>query len=240
VGAYEAACERDVRGLRIGVPKEYFAKGIEQAVEESVRSALRALEAKGAVLREVSLPHTSYAVAVYYVLATAEASSNLARFDGVRFGLRREKAGGDLASLYGDTRGAGFGKEVKRRIILGTYVLSHGYYDAYYLKAQRVRTLIQRDFEQAFADVDVLAAPTAPTVAFKLGELVDDPLTMYLNDAYTLPASLAGLPALSVPAARSPATDARPALPVGLQLIAPSFEEERLFTVGAAVEASLR
>jgi aspartyl-tRNA(Asn)/glutamyl-tRNA(Gln) amidotransferase subunit A len=238
VDAYEAACDGDVRGLRIGVPAEYFGGGIDPAVERSVRAALAALEAAGATLHPVSLPHTRHAVAVYYVLATAEASSNLSRFDGVRFGMRKEAPGADLARIYSETRGAGFGPEVRRRIVLGTYVLSHGYYDAYYLKAQKVRTLIGRDFDRAFEQVDLIACPTAPTPAFPLGALVDDPLTMYLNDVFTLPASLAGLPAISVPAAPTEPNEARPSLPVGLQLIGPSLSEARLFRAASAVERS--
>jgi aspartyl-tRNA(Asn)/glutamyl-tRNA(Gln) amidotransferase subunit A len=230
----EAACDRDVRGLRIGVPSEYFAEGIQPGVEQRVREALAAMEKAGATLVPISLPHTKYAVAVYYVLATAEASSNLSRFDGVRFGLR--EPGKDLAAMYEATRGHGFGVEVQRRIILGTYVLSHGYYDAYYLKAQKVRTLVKRDFDEAFTKVDVIAAPTAPTVAFKLGEQIDDPLTMYLNDVYTLPASLAGLPAVSVPTAPAAASGDVPALPVGLQIVGPAFEEARVFAAAAAWE----
>jgi aspartyl-tRNA(Asn)/glutamyl-tRNA(Gln) amidotransferase subunit A len=232
---FEAACDKPVRGLRIGVPAEYFAKGIEPAVEASVRQAIDALAALGCEIRPVHLATTRYAVATYYIVATAEASSNLARFDGVRFGLRAPSKD-DLASLYAATRGAGFGAEVKRRIMLGTYVLSAGYYDAYYLRAQRVRTLFRRDFEAAFRDVDAIAAPVSPTVAFKLGEKVDDPLAMYLADVYTLPASLAGIPALSVPCAPAPATADRPELPVGLQLIAPPLAEERLFSLAAAFE----
>jgi aspartyl-tRNA(Asn)/glutamyl-tRNA(Gln) amidotransferase subunit A len=173
------------------------------------------------------------------VIATAEASSNLARFDGVRFGLRVEGEGAgkrDLAAMYDATRGAGFGREVKRRIMLGTYVLSAGYYDAYYLRAQRVRTLIRKDFDDAFAEVDVIAAPVSPVVAFRLGEKVDDPLAMYLADVYTLPASLAGLPAMSVPCGLAPPPGGGPPLPVGLQLIAPALAEERLCSVGAAWE----
>jgi aspartyl-tRNA(Asn)/glutamyl-tRNA(Gln) amidotransferase subunit A len=182
------------------------------------------------------LPHTRYGVATYYIVAMAEASSNLARFDGVRFGLRLEPPRGDLSAMYGRTRDRGFGAEVKRRILLGTYVLSAGYYDAYYRKAQQVRTLIRRDFEQVFSEVDLLAAPTTPTPAFKLGEKIDDPLAMYMADVFTLPASLAGIAALSVPCAPTPARADRPSLPVGLQLLGPAFEEERLFTVAAAVE----
>ncbi|MCC6646645.1 MAG: Asp-tRNA(Asn)/Glu-tRNA(Gln) amidotransferase subunit GatA [Polyangiaceae bacterium] len=234
VGTYVAACERPLAGLRVGVPSQYFAAGIDPDVEASVRGALDQLASRGATLVPVSLPHTEHAVAVYYVLAAAEASSNLSRFDGVRFGAR--VASGGLDELYERTRGQGFGAEVKRRVVLGAYVLSHGYYDAYYLQAQRVRTLIARDFDAAFVDVDVIAAPTTPTPAFKLGDKIDDPLTMYLSDVYTLPASLAGLPAMSVPVAPTPATDARPSLPVGLQLIAPAFDEEALFRAGAAVE----
>jgi aspartyl-tRNA(Asn)/glutamyl-tRNA(Gln) amidotransferase subunit A len=178
------------------------------------------------------LPHTSYAVASYYVVATAEASSNLARFDGVRYGLRVDAP--TLSEMYGKTRDGGFGAEVKRRILLGTFVLSAGYYDAYYLKAQKVRTLILRDFEAAFADVDAIVSPTAPTPAFKLGEKTHDPLAMYLNDIYTLPASLAGIPGLSVPVAKTKA-----GLPVGLQILTPSFREDLALRVGAAVEASI-
>ncbi|WP_437738510.1 Asp-tRNA(Asn)/Glu-tRNA(Gln) amidotransferase subunit GatA [Sorangium sp. So ce1335] len=239
VGAYEAACGRDVAGLRIGVPEEYFAKGVDRQVEAKVREAIEGLRGLGCEVRPVHLPHTRYAVAAYYIIATAEASSNLARFDGVRFGLRVEgERGGksDLQGLYGATRGEGFGREVKRRILLGTYVLSAGYYDAYYLRAQKVRTLIRRDFDEAFREVDVIAAPVSPTVAFRLGERVDDPLSMYLADVYTLPASMAGLPAISVPCATAPAPDGGPPLPVGLQLIGPALEEARLFRAAHAWE----
>ena len=225
-----------MRGIRIGVPEEYFAEGLDPEVATSVRAAIDELERAGCIIRPIKLPHTRYAVATYYVLATAEASSNLARFDGVRFGLRVEPPRGDLTAMYGKTRGAGFGAEVKRRIMLGTYVLSAGYYDAYYLKAQRVRTLIRRDFEQAFHEVDVIATPTSPVPPFRLGERMKDPLSMYLADVYTLPASLAGLPALSLPCAPTRRAD-RPALPVGLQLMAAPLDEERLFTVAAAAEA---
>jgi aspartyl-tRNA(Asn)/glutamyl-tRNA(Gln) amidotransferase subunit A len=231
---YEAACGAAIRGLRIGVPDEYFGKGIDPEVAASVRAAIASLERDGCVVKPVKLAHTRFAVATYYVIATAEASSNLARFDGVRYGLRVEP-GRDLRAMYGATRDAGFGKEVKRRILLGTYVLSAGYYDAYYVKAQRVRTLIRRDFEEAFRDVDVVAAPTSPTPAFKLGEKVDDPLAMYLNDIYTLPASLAGLPAVSVPCA-----PAKSGLPIGLQLTAPALAEERLFALASAWESAAR
>jgi aspartyl-tRNA(Asn)/glutamyl-tRNA(Gln) amidotransferase subunit A len=236
VGQYEAACSRDVRGLRIGVPQEYFGEGLDPAIEASVRAAIAELEKAGCSVKPVSLPHTRYGIATYYILATAEASSNLARFDGVRFGLRIETPKSDLTSLYGKTRNAGFGAEVKRRILLGTYVLSAGYYDAYYKKAQRVRTLIKRDFDQAFESVDAIAVPTSPSSAFRFGEKVDNPLAMYLADVFTLPASLAGIAGLSVPCAPTPATSAQPTLPVGLQLLGPAFAEERLFSLAAEVE----
>ncbi len=237
VGQYEAACDRSVRGIRIGVPEEYFAEGLDPEIASSVRSAIEGLASAGCVIRSIRLPHTQYAVATYYVVATAEASSNLARFDGVRFGLRVEPPRADLTTMYRATRGAGFGPEVKRRIVLGTYVLSAGYYDAYYSKAQRVRTLIRRDFEQAFQQVDIIAAPTSPVPPFRLGERIGDPLAMYLADIYTLPASLAGLPALSLPCAPTRPTGDRPSLPVGLQLMAAPLDEERMFSVAAALES---
>lgn len=233
---FEAACEGDVRGMRVGVPEEYFGSGLDPDVERSVREAINLLQEAGCEVRSVRLPHTRFGVATYYIIATAEASSNLARFDGVRFGLRVEPPTGKLDDLYGATRDAGFGAEVKRRILLGTYVLSAGYYDAYYRKAQQVRTLIQRDFATAFAEVDVLATPIAPTPAFPLGERVTDPLAMYLGDVFTLPASLAGLAGLSVPARPTPRRPDRPALPTGLQLLGPAFSEARLLTVAAAWE----
>jgi len=233
VDDWEAACGRSVKGLRIGVPDEYFAEGLDPEVSASVRAAIAVLEQAGCVVRRVTLPHTRYAVATYYVLATAEASSNLARFDGVRYGLRVDPRH-ELRAMYGATRDAGFGAEVKRRILLGTFVLSAGYYDAYYLKAQKVRTLVRRDFEAAFRDVDVLCSPTAPTPAFRLGEKLDDPLAMYLSDIYTLPASLAGVPAISVPCAPT-----RSGLPVGLQIVARPFDEATMLAVAAACEAAL-
>jgi aspartyl-tRNA(Asn)/glutamyl-tRNA(Gln) amidotransferase subunit A len=236
---YEAACDRPVKGLRIGVPDEYFSAGLDAEVEKSVRDALQRLEGLGCTLKRVSLPHTHYGLSTYYLVATAEASSNLARFDGVRFGLRVEPDRSDLKTMYARTRGAGFGMEVKRRIMLGTYALSAGYYDAFYRKAQQVRSLIRRDFEQAFAEVDVIASPVAPAPAFKVGEKTADPLLMYLSDVYTLPASLAGIAGLSVPAAPVPATADRPELPVGLQLLAPAFCDERLFSAAAALESVL-
>ncbi|MFT3769890.1 MAG: Asp-tRNA(Asn)/Glu-tRNA(Gln) amidotransferase subunit GatA [Minicystis sp.] len=236
VGDYEEACGRDVAGLRVGVPEEYFGPGLSSGVEAAVREAIRGLERLGCVVRPVHLPHTRFAVATYYIIATAEASSNLARLDGVRFGLRIEPPNGDLSALYDATRGAGFGREVKRRILLGTYVLSAGYYDAYYLRAQRVRTLIRRDFDEAFRDVDVIAAPVSPVVPFKLGERIDDPLAMYLADVYTLPASLAGVPAMSLPCGLAAPAEGGNPLPVGLQLIAPALQEERLCALGHAFE----
>jgi aspartyl-tRNA(Asn)/glutamyl-tRNA(Gln) amidotransferase subunit A len=230
---YEAACERGVRGLRVGVPDEYFSGGLDPEVSDSVRQAIAVLEAEGCQVRPVKLPHTQFAVATYYVLVAAEASSNLARFDGVRYGLR---AGGgarrDLRAMYGATRDAGFGAEVKRRVLLGTFVLSAGYYDAYYLKAQKVRTLIRRDFEKAFEEVDAICSPASPTPAFRLGEKANDPLAMYLSDIYTLPASLAGIPAISVPCA-----PVRSGLPVGLQVMARPLDEATMLAVAAAWEA---
>ena len=229
VERFEDVASGAVRGLRIGV-----VRGLEQgnapAVESAFRAGLEVWKRLGAELVEVELPHLEYAVATYYVIATAEASSNLARFDGMRFGLR--VSGSDLNETYGATRTAGFGPEVQRRIMLGTYALSAGYYDAYYLKAQKVRTLIARDYERAFERCDLVATPTTPTPAFKLGEKTSDPLSMYLEDVYTLPPSLAGLPAVSTPAGFSPE-----GLPIGLQLTAPAFEEQRLVALAAALEA---
>ncbi len=212
----------DLRGLRVGVPKQYFIQGIQPAVEEAVRAAIRQLELLGAEVREVSLPHTEYALPVYYLLAPAEASANLARYDGVRFSPRPEAE--NLWDVFFSTRGQGFGPEVKRRIMLGTYALSAGYYDAYYAKAQKVRTLIKRDFETAFEQVDVIAAPIAPTTAFRIGEHTDDPLAMYLEDVFTLPANLAGVPGLAFPVGFDPQ-----GLPVGMQLMGAHFDEATLF-----------
>jgi aspartyl-tRNA(Asn)/glutamyl-tRNA(Gln) amidotransferase subunit A len=231
---FEASCGRSIRGLRIGVPEEYFAAGLDPEVGESVRSAIRELEAEGCTVKPVTMPHTHYGVAAYYILATAEASSNLARFDGVRYGFRAHDgaAARDLRAMYGETRDAGFGAEVKRRILLGTFVLSAGYYDAYYLKAQKVRTLIRRDFERAFESVDVVCSPASPTPAFRLGDKVNDPLAMYLNDVYTLPASLAGVPAMSVPCAPT-----RSGLPVGLHIASRPMDEATMFALASAWEA---
>jgi len=237
---FEGACGTSVKGLRIGVPEEYFAAGLDPEIEASVRAAIAHLASDGCMVKKVQLAHTRHAVATYYVLAPAEASSNLARFDGVRFGLRvpgdRRTAGSTrsaLRAMYGATREAGFGDEVKRRILVGTFVLSAGYYDAYYLKAQKVRTLIRRDFEAAFREVDAIVCPTTPSPAFRLGEKTGDPLAMYLADVYTLPASLAGLPAMSVPCAPT-----RAGLPVGLQIIAPALRETTMFALAAAWEAA--
>jgi aspartyl-tRNA(Asn)/glutamyl-tRNA(Gln) amidotransferase subunit A len=219
---------RPLEGVRVGVPAEYFGEGLSAGVAAAIEEGLRRLEALGATRVAISLPHTRFAVATYYVLATAEASSNLARYDGVRFGDRAESPGQSLGDLYRRTRGRGFGSEVKRRIILGTFVLSAGYYDAYYRKAERVRALIRRDFDRAFESVDVIATPTSPDVAFPLGEKLRDPLAMYLADVCTLPASLAGLPGLSVPCGLASG------LPVGLQLVGRFLEESRLYDVAHA------
>lgn len=212
----------DVQGLRIGVPKEYFAEGLDAEVEELVHSAIQKLEQLGASLEEISLPHTDFAIATYYIIAPAEASANLARYDGVRYGYRAEEPV-DLIDMYKKTRTGGFGQEVKRRIMLGTFALSAGYQDAYYRKAQKVRTLIKSDFDAAFEKVDVIATPTSPTPAFKIGERTADPLQMYLCDVMTTPASHAGLPGISVPCGF-----VKSGLPVGLQLLTPPFDEETL------------
>jgi aspartyl-tRNA(Asn)/glutamyl-tRNA(Gln) amidotransferase subunit A len=226
---YAAALTGDIKGLRIGVPKEFFVEGMEPAVERAVRAALASYEKLGATIVEVALPHTGYAVAAYYLIATAEASANLARFDGMRYGLRVDAD--NTLELYNRTRARGFGAEVKRRIMLGTFALSAGYYDAYYLKAQKVRTLIQRDFNEAFRDCDIIATPVAPTTAFRLGEKLGDPLQMYLSDIFTISVNLAGLPGLSLPCGR----DDR-GMPIGLQLIGPAFGETALLRAGDAFE----
>ncbi|WP_407946793.1 Asp-tRNA(Asn)/Glu-tRNA(Gln) amidotransferase subunit GatA [Paenibacillus tarimensis] len=226
---YTAALTGDVKGLRIGVPKEYLGEGIDPKVKEAVMDALRVYEGMGAVWEEVSMPHTEYAVACYYLLASSEASSNLARFDGVRYGIRAENPD-NLIDMYRKSRSEGFGPEVKRRIMLGTYALSSGYYDAYYLKAQKVRTLIKQDFDQVFEKFDVIIGPTAPTTAFKLGTQVEDPLTMYLNDICTIPVNLAGVPAISVPCGLADG------LPVGLQIIGKAFDETTVLRAAYAFE----
>jgi aspartyl-tRNA(Asn)/glutamyl-tRNA(Gln) amidotransferase subunit A len=228
---FTAGWGASVRGLRLGVPDEYFSAGLDPEVEKSVRDAIARLVSDGCATKRIHLPHTRHAVATYYVIATAEASANLARFDGVRYGLRVD--GAPLKEMYGKTRDLGFGAEVKRRILLGTFVLSAGYYDAYYLKAQKVRTLIAKDFDAAFAEVDAIVSPTSPTPAFRLGEKTGDPLSMYLSDVYTLPASLAGIPGLSVPVAPTAS-----GLPVGLQILTPHLREDLALRIGAAVEAA--
>jgi len=227
---YEAALTGDLRGLRVGVPSEYFIEGTQPGVDAAVREAIAALRDSGAEIVEISLPHTKYALPVYYIIAPAEASSNLARYDGVRYGLREEGAG-NLLAMYGRTRDQGFGLEVKRRVMLGTYALSAGYYDAYYLKAQKVRTLIKQDFTDAFRTVDAVLAPTSPTPAFRIGEKVSDPLAMYLNDVFTLPCNLAGLPGLSVPCGFTKAS-----LPIGLQVLGRPWDEARVLRIGRAFE----
>ncbi len=228
---FEAALTGDIRGLRVGVPKEYRLDGMAGEIDALWRRGIEWLEAAGAETVEVSLPHTQYALATYYIIAPAEASSNLARYDGVRFGLR--VPGDTLDEMYQNTRGEGFGAEVRRRVLIGTYVLSAGYYDAYYLKAQKVRTLIARDFTRAFEGCDVILTPTAPSDSFAIGEKMDDPITMYLNDVFTVPSSLAGLPGISVPAGLS----AR-GLPLGLQLIGRPFDEETVLRAAGVLETA--
>ena len=227
---YTHALGKGVKGLRVGIPKEYFVAGMDREVEAAVRGAIQKLQSLGAEVVELSLPHTEYAVAVYYLIATAEASANLARFDGVRYGLR--VAGDDPIEMYRQTRGAGFGPEVKRRIILGTYALSAGYYDAYYLRAQQARTLIRGDFEKAFEKCDVIVTPTSPTAAFKAGEKADDPLQMYLSDIFTISVNLVGICGVSIPSGFT----ANPKLPIGLQILGKSFGEETILRVAHAYE----
>jgi aspartyl-tRNA(Asn)/glutamyl-tRNA(Gln) amidotransferase subunit A len=226
---YEAACRRGVKNMRIGVPREYRADGMPAEIEQLWQQGLSWLRAAGAEIVDVSLPHTKYGLATYYIVAPAEASSNLARYDGVRFGLR--ETGEDLTDLYERTRAAGFGDEVKRRILIGTYVLSAGYYDAYYLRAQKVRALILKDFTDVFTKVDALLTPTAPSAAFGQGEKMNDPIAMYLNDVFTVPASMAGVPAMSVPAGLN-----AQGLPLGLQIIGRPFDEETVFAVSQVIE----
>jgi aspartyl-tRNA(Asn)/glutamyl-tRNA(Gln) amidotransferase subunit A len=227
---YVAGLEKPVRGLKIGVAKEYFGEGLDEEVRKSVEAAIQKLASLGCEIVEVSLPHTEYAIPTYYIVATAEASSNLARFDGVRYGYRAGDAR-TLSEMYRRTRDQGFGAEVKRRIMLGTYALSAGYYDAYYLKAQRVRTLLARDFEDAFKKVDAIVTPTSPTAAFRLGEKVDDPLAMYLADIYTVTADLAGIPGISVPCGET-----REKLPIGLQILGKHFDEATILRLSHAYE----
>jgi aspartyl-tRNA(Asn)/glutamyl-tRNA(Gln) amidotransferase subunit A len=232
---YTQSLGRDIRGIRVAVPKEYFIQGLDPEVKKIINEAIHKLKDLGAEYKEVSLPHTEYAVPVYYIIATAEASSNLARFDGVQYGLRSEKQGAGsrelLMEMYKHTRGEGFGEEAKRRIILGTFALSHGYYDAYYLRALKVRTLIKQDFDNVFKDFDCILTPTSPTAAFKIGEKTQDPLKMYLSDIYTISANLAGIPAISAPCGFT-----KGGLPVGLQILSQAFDEEMLFRIAHAYE----
>jgi len=227
---FEAMLTPDVTGMRIGIPREYFISGIDPEVGQAVRGAVKVLEGLGATIDEATLPHTEYGVAAYYILAPSEASSNLARYDGVKYGFRTPHWS-NLREMYRRTRDEGFGAEVKRRIMLGTYALSAGYYEAYYKKAQQVRTLIRQDFEQAFRTFDVLVAPTAPTAAFKIGEKADDPLQMYLSDVFTVPINLSGMPGISLPCGFSST-----GLPIGLQIIGKAFEEATILRVAYAFE----
>ena len=222
---FTAALSKDVKGLKVGIPKEYFGKGLDSDVEKAVQEAIKALESMGMQTVEVSLPHTEYAVATYYILACAEASANLSRYDGVKYGYRSEHSE-NLMDMYTNTREEGFGEEVKRRILLGTFVLSSGYYDAYYLKGQKARTLIKQDFEEAYKQCDVMASPITTSPAFKLGEKLDDPLQMYLSDIFTISANLAGIPAISIPCGLSSDN-----LPIGLQLMGNHFDEATLLNV---------
>lgn len=228
---YRALLGQGVKGLRIGVPQEYFDEGVEEEVKTVVWEALRVMEKQGAILKEISLPMTKYAVAIYYIIMPAELSANLARFDGIRFGARPKEEGNTMIDYYYHQRGEGFGDEIKRRIMIGTYVLSAGYFDAYYRKAQKVRTKIIQDFETAFNEVDVVCGPVSPFPAFKIGEKANDPLAMYLADAVTIPPNAAGTPALSVPCGFS-----KTGLPISLQIIGPHFEEGRILNVGHAYE----
>jgi aspartyl-tRNA(Asn)/glutamyl-tRNA(Gln) amidotransferase subunit A len=224
---------KPLSALRVGVPGEFFGEGLDPEVAAAVKGCLRAMEGEGARVRAVTIPSLRFTIATYYIIATAEASSNLARYDGVRYGLRDREAG-TLAAMYDHTRQAGFGEEVKRRIMLGTYVLSAGYHDAYYLKAMQARAVIRRELETAFRDCDVLVAPTTPTTAFRLGEKLDDPLAMYLADIFTVTANLAGLPAVSIPCGFS-----RAGLPIGCQIMGRHFEESTILSAAAALEAAL-
>jgi len=226
---YAAEIAKPVAGLRIGIPREYFGAGMDGEVRKKIEAGIEVLKKLGCKTVEIHMPHTDYAIAVYYIIATAEASSNLARYDGVRYGLRVNDD--SLLAMYRKTRGAGFGAEVKRRIVLGTYVLSAGYYDAYYLKGQKVRALIAQDFHRAFAQVDAIVTPTSPVPAFKLGERTNDPLQMYLADIYTVTGSLAGIPGISVPCGKICGK-----LPVGLQIFGPAFGEARVLQLAHAFE----
>lgn len=230
VADYVSEIGKSVKGLKIGVPEEYFGKGLDDEIRAAIEQAMDRLRAAGCELARISLPHTKYAVPAYYLVATAEASSNLARFDGARYGHRAEQVQ-TLAEMYRRSRNEGFGPEVKRRIMLGTYALSAGYYDAYYLKAQKVRTLLARDFQQAFEQVDAILTPVTPTAAFKLGEKTDDPLEMYLSDIFTVTANLVGVPGISIPCGNT-----REGLPIGVQIMAKHFDEGTMIRIGHAVE----
>jgi aspartyl-tRNA(Asn)/glutamyl-tRNA(Gln) amidotransferase subunit A len=227
---FTKALVKDVKGMKVGMPKEYFIEGMDPEVEKAVRDAVRTLEGLGAKVVEISLPHTAYAVATYYILATSEASSNLARYDGVKYGFRVQGPK-DLMDMYKRSRDQGFGAEVKRRIMLGTYALSAGYYEAYYKKGQQVRTLIKRDFDEAFRTVDVVATPTSPTAAFRIGEKTTDPLQMYLSDIFTISVNLAGIPGISIPCGFT-----KNNLPIGLQLLGRHFDEESVIRAAYAYE----
>jgi aspartyl-tRNA(Asn)/glutamyl-tRNA(Gln) amidotransferase subunit A len=227
---FKQSLKKDIKGIRIGIPEEYFVEGMDAEVEKTVKEAIDSLGKWGAEIQRISLPHTEYAVAIYYIIATAEASSNLARYDGVKYGFR-SRGYRDLMEMYTQTRAKGFGKEVKRRIILGTYVLSAGYYEAYYRKASQVRTLMKKDFDEVFQKVDVIVSPTAPTPAFRIGEKTEDPLQMYLSDIHTIPVNLAGIPAISIPCGFS-----HEGLPIGLQIMGKHFDEGMLLRVAYTFE----
>jgi aspartyl-tRNA(Asn)/glutamyl-tRNA(Gln) amidotransferase subunit A len=230
---YTGSLLNEVEGIKIGIPKEYFVEGMNKEVKAIVEEAIVKLERLGARAKEVSLPHTQYAVPVYYIIGTAEASSNLARFDGVQYGLRvKDKR---MIDMYKKTRGEGFGQEAKRRILLGTFTLSQGYYDAYYLRALKVRTLIKKDFDDVFKDFDCIVTPTSPTPAFKIGEKTENPLDMYLSDIYTISANLAGIPAISIPCGFT-----KSGLPVGLQILAKPFGEETILKIAYAYEQATK
>ncbi|MFQ5904326.1 MAG: amidase family protein, partial [Candidatus Binatia bacterium] len=229
VPRYASFLNGDVKGLRVGIPKEYFISGMQSEVEQAVKEAIRVLEKGGIGVEEISLPHSEYAVAVYYIIATAEASSNLARYDGMKYGYRSQAK--ELTESYMQSREQGFGAEVKRRIMIGTHALSAGYYDAYYLKAQKVRTLIKKDFEEAFKKCDAIITPTAPTTAFKVGEKTQDPLQMYLSDIFTISINLAGLPGISLPCGFD-----SEGLPIGMQIIGKYFDESTILRIGYAYE----
>jgi aspartyl-tRNA(Asn)/glutamyl-tRNA(Gln) amidotransferase subunit A len=230
VAKYAAECGREIKGLRIGIPKEYFAEGLDPEIRQAIERRIDGLRSAGCEIVHVSLPHTEYAIPAYYIVATAEASANLARFDGVRYTTRSPQAK-TLSGMYRRSRDEGFGPEVKRRILLGTYALSAGYYDAYYLKAQQVRTLLTRDFQNAFTKVDAIVTPVTPTTAFKLGEKADDPMAMYLSDIYTVTANLVGVPGISLPIGNS-----SEALPIGIQILGKHFDEATVIRLAHAME----